>query len=473
MSYYYKQDSSDVSLTRNELKEKLKPKALEILPGIQKIFDEKITIEFALRNTFGWVFTDFEKDYRGRLIGKGEKDLYDMIKDEYKYIVLSRNIKDDYSEPISFPDGKILRLNIDNFRETMRMGNTKKLVGAFLKHLVFDESKKSDILRRLDETGELQRQITLERVLKFVEKYPKEKIDDLQKIVSSIESTSDKFHVKPANLAKILEKIDQLPPEYTVDAKSFSKLIELIEKTPENFIITSENTKKMIGMISRFSKEYKIDDPDDFEKLVDSFIKVFANYDIKQPTNMEKMFEIANTMFDYKIGYFEKTLKEFDEKIKSNIDEEDLRDFIFKHIWLLDFKYIFYKKKKEERLPSGDADVTLYKNRLAYEEAYVIEFKRADDNLVSEKERKSPVILAKVGKALSQATNYLEDKKKPGVITHGIVIIGRKKEIKDYFIDKFNQYLHGIEIITFDDLYEKANNIIKAIKQENSSTENV
>lgn len=74
------------------------------------------------------------------------------------------------------------------------------------------------------------------------------------------------------------------------------------------------------------------------------------------------------------------------------------------------------------------------------------------------------MILAEVGKALSQITHYLENQKKSGISLHGIVIIGRRKDLKDYFIDQFNQYLHGIEIVTFDELYDKAKNTIDAFK---------
>ena len=81
--------------------------------------------------------------------------------------------------------------------------------------------------------------------------------------------------------------------------------------------------------------------------------------------------------------------------------------------------------------------------------------------------------MAEVGKAISQTIHYLESKKGPYKLLKGIVIIGRKREIEDKFIETFNSYLHGIEVLTYDDIYDNTRKIIDIFKSnENKAQQN-
>jgi hypothetical protein len=55
-------------------------------------------------------------------------------------------------------------------------------------------------------------------------------------------------------------------------------------------------------------------------------------------------------------------------------------------------------------------------------------------------------------------------KKSPYRSIRGIVIIGRKGELKKDFLKTFNAYLHGIEVLTYDDIYERAIDVIELFK---------
>jgi len=59
----------------------------------------------------------------------------------------------------------------------------------------------------------------------------------------------------------------------------------------------------------------------------------------------------------------------------------------------------------------------------------------------------------------------MEETKVKNIHLEGYVIIGRNKEIKDNFLKKFNEYLHGIKLRTFDDLYDDAKATISMFKQ--------
>jgi hypothetical protein len=47
----------------------------------------------------------------------------------------------------------------------------------------------------------------------------------------------------------------------------------------------------------------------------------------------------------------------------------------------------------------------------------------------------------------------------------GILIIGRRDDVKGWFITKFNDYLHGIHVLTYNDVIDRASDIIAMLKE--------
>lgn len=129
------------------------------------------------------------------------------------------------------------------------------------------------------------------------------------------------------------------------------------------------------------------------------------------------------------------------------------------------------RKKKEEEVSTGDIDISLLNDELGIERAVVVELKRPFKQLVTDTYRgkDKPVIVSEVGKAISQAIHYLETKKSPYRSLKGLVIIGRKGDLKDGFTKTFNSYLHGIEVLTYDDIYERAKDVIDIFKSNQES----
>jgi hypothetical protein len=134
---------------------------------------------------------------------------------------------------------------------------------------------------------------------------------------------------------------------------------------------------------------------------------------------------------------------------------------------MIDIQYQFYQKKiRKEPVDVGEIDISLYQDAIGIERVAIIELKRAGKEIISEAYRgpKKPVIMAEFGKALSQTIHYVESRRTRSRVIEGILIIGRKSEVKDWFIEKFNEYLHGIRVLTYDDIIENATNVLKLLR---------
>lgn len=110
-------------------------------------------------------------------------------------------------------------------------------------------------------------------------------------------------------------------------------------------------------------------------------------------------------------------------------------------------------------------------DELGIQRAVVVELKRPSKQIVSNHYRgeDKPVIVSEVGKAISQTIHYLEMKKSPYHNLRGIVLIGRKGDLKNEFLKTFNSYLHGIEVLTYDDVYERARDVIDLFKSNQAT----
>ena len=85
------------------------------------------------------------------------------------------------------------------------------------------------------------------------------------------------------------------------------------------------------------------------------------------------------------------------------------------------------------------------------------------------------VMSADLKNAISQVIGYLEEyeidktniKWDKGITIHkpkGIIVIGRTKNENKRALKSLNSYLHDIEILTYSDIVEIANNFIKLIE---------
>jgi len=172
------------------------------------------------------------------------------------------------------------------------------------------------------------------------------------------------------------------------------------------------------------------------------------------------------------LSLFVNDLKKFGEKLENANSEGELQEFLKERPWIFGPEYIHSKPKK----PVGSKSIFDFYLEDYKGQGTVIELERADDLIFSKKE--SLGLSSKCGESLGQLIRYTEDtvsyssnsrvSRKEKIDEDkpcGFLIIGRtktKEEIDN--LKRINSYLHMIQILSYDLLYLKANNIIKNFK---------
>lgn len=172
--------------------------------------------------------------------------------------------------------------------------------------------------------------------------------------------------------------------------------------------------------------------------------------------------------------YYEKKLKEFEDKVNSkDTQESELRDKLKDNLWIIDFKFQNINQfvcEKEVEINKGEGDkgkidLWVSRNKTQRKKDIIIELKLADEKKVKSliNYRKKEAIGSNIGKALSQLIIYLESKDiSKENIKEGLLIIGRMPE--GSFLELFNKYLHGIQIKTYKQLIDDCRSVIDSFK---------
>lgn len=367
MVYYFKKEEFESIKNGDALKKKVKGLLGSIPTSLSLQLGKSIESYWTSKSTFGFVLCDFQWSHLRyqRLIGRGEKDLFNKLKDDYDFILLTKTSDKNFRQ-IEVEGKKIIILNLDRFKEFISIiRNNKNTIQLFL--YKFANKEQENVVRA------------------WLKNY--EKFDEIKEEVKS-------------------------------------------------------------------------------EETMEAFLSRLTQYKIKTVFDLDNLFRlgrIASNRIPQAYEIFKETLEEFHKLIESDAKEAELHDILFNNLWLIDFQYLNYSKKSEEHLGTGNTDITLYNDAIGIERVSVIELKKADTEIVTDRYRgeNKPVILAEVGKAISQTIHYIEELKTKKRTIKGIVIIGRKREFKDVFIDKFNEYLHGVEVLTYDEIYERAKVIVE------------
>jgi hypothetical protein len=166
------------------------------------------------------------------------------------------------------------------------------------------------------------------------------------------------------------------------------------------------------------------------------------------------------------MGDYEKTLSDFKNKLEKSKKESDLQIFLADNPWLLGLEYENCKPQKI--VPGGRYDFYLER----YDGfADIVEIKTPSDEIFDKRGK----MTSKFGKALQQIIEYIDEaivwrdskhltKKldlnflKP----KGILVIGRRGDKEK--LEDLMYYLHGIEVLTYDDVYDRAKTIVGRMK---------
>lgn len=227
--YYFKIGEYPAGTETKKLKEFTRSAALGIANNIgRKVLEithsREIYLYWTSRNTFGYIFTDFEKPkaYRN-VIGKGRKQLFQKIKEDYYCVVLSNSLPHNF-RTINIDDGKTgIIINIDFFKRFSEVIRYENFVGLFL--YKFDNEEVSKIIRSwITDSPERfkklidEEQIAFTDVATVLEQFKIESLTELSDFLSSttkiirsrLEGNYKLFETKLEEFKSLLDKEKQL-----------------------------------------------------------------------------------------------------------------------------------------------------------------------------------------------------------------------------------------------------------------------
>ena len=238
------------------------------------------------------------------------------------------------------------------------------------------------------------------------------------------------------------------------------KKVKGVYKVKQKFNISPAN---YIGEIINILQTFAIESGKE-SFLYDAFDEFQEKIDIleKEKRRLERQ--------KSKVPQMKKKIKEFEKLLKSGVTERDMQKFLKENIWIFGTEY--KKISKQER------NITIhsrYDFLLKRYDGYfdILELKSPSAKLFVKTQGNKKTIsndlkdaISQVMRYLSEArTHYLHIKEETGLDLYfpkGIIVIGRKGNTEDIeLLRVHNEFLHNIEIKTYDDLLEMGRKVIK------------
>jgi hypothetical protein len=264
-----------------------------------------------------------------------------------------------------------------------------------------------------------------------------------------------------------------------------SKFAKIIEGKTESELITQQDILDKIKNLS---------DP---EKLNDIISTIVENGSVVLSSKTYQ--ELIQTRYrGQTISDYEKDLKTFKELIDNEkTTETDMQKFLgdknIDRSWFFGLDYIKTYPKFNPGLPC-EYDFLIRRFNLVFD---IIELKGPNEKIIetfkiAEREKPDPRIdyaySSIFGRALHQVIDYLQQyeqhfdlikNENPSVINfgggqfpRGKIIMSKRSLINNIEdIHKLNKQFTSLEVLTYDDLYERANNIIEFLKKTKEQTE--
>lgn len=174
-----------------------------------------------------------------------------------------------------------------------------------------------------------------------------------------------------------------------------------------------------------------------------------------------------------KIPKLEKELKEFEKLVNNKKKlEEDYHVYLKDHPWLFGATYIEVKSKPNPT--AKDKPDFLLKRYDGFHD--VVEIESANDTLFASQSNRLKMT-GKLKDAISEIMDYIDayiqqtmkefyEEQREVYKPKGLVIIGKTKDKEKRELKQLNSFLHDIEVITFNDLIERARKTIDFIKKQ-------
>jgi len=108
------------------LKEECRALIIPFLSKLSKVHTHRLRLGWTTRSSFGFVFCDFEIKRSGaRLVGKGGKRLFELVRDECDFVLLSDKLS-KLSQTLEVDGKKVLVINITDFKWFMKTFSDQK-----------------------------------------------------------------------------------------------------------------------------------------------------------------------------------------------------------------------------------------------------------------------------------------------------------------------------------------------------------
>lgn len=259
---------------------------------------------------------------------------------------------------------------------------------------------------------------------------------------------------------------------FTIPSEKYLKLVKkMLEKGAEELGWTGELSDENI--------EKMIKEKESLKKIKEKSNKQISHQKEIIDSLLQQVGKLREERFLISLEDFKKDIKDFKSLLKEKNKERDIQLWLYEHPWVFGPNYV--EGSKEEINSKGDRiDFLLQRYDTYYD---VIELKLPSCPIfVGEKEdvpeqdiSRKYNMSADLKNAISQVIGYLETyeidktniKWKKGITIHkpkGIIVVGRTEEETRRALKSLNSYLHDIEILTYDDIIEIANNFIKLIE---------
>lgn len=270
---------------------------------------------------------------------------------------------------------------------------------------------------------------------------------------------------------------------------------------------------KTVLRLKRFRNWYSIPSKDDYLKVKQNLIKAgvsvgwdstnhqsgsydFVNDILSETSSLiaeknksveqkkklsEKVLELRSKISEYELAFqklkpeaWKEDLEEFQKLLQDSASEHTIQEWIYLHLWIFGPYYIEATKQEISR-DNDKIDFLMGRYDSFYD---VIELKLSTCNIFENVEdqihspsRENPMS-SDVKNAISQVIKYLEEYEldkgnrlfASGQLIHkpkAIIIIGRGNIKTKNALRTLNDYLHRIEVLTYDDILDRGKELIK------------
>ena len=156
-------------------------KARSLAVNLSQALFKDISYYWTTRNTFGYVFTDFEftRTSYERVIGKGERDLFENTKNDYLCLVLSKTLDKNF-RVFNLERHLGIMININYFKEFLTIIRDRKNTVKLFLYKFSTQSQEELIrnwLRNYTNFEEIRKETLVENIDSMIDVIKKHKIE--------------------------------------------------------------------------------------------------------------------------------------------------------------------------------------------------------------------------------------------------------------------------------------------------------